>query len=816
IDRGDGRAEGVRFIPSTMLRFGRRYRIDVNRVLGDTNTRPEHALSDFEFTTVDPELLGTASLPVSRAQSRPIRDIRELEGRQVAITHGDTNAASSLRLPTVSVADWGEGVSPSFESYADSEVGVPRTIATLGGNEFVTTFIPFSLTASSRLAVFDASSFPPQFPNPPKKLFLFGGDEALPPIDFFTEIGSNFSFGNLFAPLPLSFELLAPPSAVAVAPNDVMAYDPAEEMIYAAVLGRGIQTISVPYIKLDTQVAGTLVPLFSYRWPEVVELAVADKLVFATDLEEIRIIGGGKQIGGSSESRLPGRIYGYTDMQLIDRLGLGGAKPSRLEATDAFPFDVDGDGVFEESREPRVSVLAVGAQDALGRAQLRTFVVDRLAGIGQEFVRPVSTISLGVDEFVRHISIDTEEGLVAVATQSTVSIVDASDLSASPEMDELVPDPRVLKQWTSTPIAADRDNTGSFLQIESAGPVAFGERGRLYMGDPDAEGESAPTLALYRLPLAEIAIGELSDETVAINEAGLMASDLTVPFELNVEQSLADLSEVTVIFTDAQGTELYRETAAPGAREVVVERRDVAWPLDSQVLVYAELTEGGRTVAQSLDVPVPFDVFARLVRYEPLIGADTLATAAGVISTEEGEFILSTTDFEIPRVGFPVRFTRTYRSRDFNLKEPLGANWDHSFNRYIALRGERDPDSGEFQIDAAIVSLGVGRRLTFVRQNGEFVSPFGYFGELFFDATARQFSLQTPDGVEYRFEPGANDSDVYYRWTSESDRFGNTAFAQYTNEDDLIRTYMDTVEEETVFSYTDGRLDSVTRPDGLT
>ncbi|MEO0812338.1 MAG: hypothetical protein AAFY60_05700, partial [Myxococcota bacterium] len=586
IDRGDGRAEGVRFIPSTMLRFGRRYRIDLNRVLGDTNTRPEHALSDFEFTTVDPELLGTASLPVSRAQSRPIRDIRELEGRQVAITHGDTNAASSLRLPTVSVADWGEGVSPSFESYADSEVGVPRTIATLGGNEFVTTFIPFSLTASSRLAVFDASSFPPQFPNPPKKLFLFGGDEALPPIDFFTEIGSNFSFGNLFAPLPLSFELLAPPSAVAVAPNDVMAYDPAEEMIYAAVLGRGIQTISVPYIKLDTQVAGTLVPLFSYRWPEVVELAVADKLVFATDLEEIRIIGGGKQIGGSSESRLPGRIYGYTDMQLIDRLGLGGAKPSRLEATDAFPFDVDGDGVFEESREPRVSVLAVGAQDALGRAQLRTFVVDRLAGIGQEFVRPVSTISLGVDEFVRHISIDTEEGLIAVATQSTVSIVDASDLSASPEMDEIAPDPRVLKQWTSTPIAADRDNTGSFLQIESAGPVAFGERGRLYMGDPDAEGESAPTLALYRLPLAEIAIGELSDETVAINEAGLMASDLTVPFELNVEQSLADLSEVTVIFTDAQGTELYRETAAPGAREVVVERRDVAWPLDSQVLVY--------------------------------------------------------------------------------------------------------------------------------------------------------------------------------------------------------------------------------------
>ena len=69
--------------------------------------------------------------------------------------------------------------------------------------------------------------------------------------------------------------------------------------------------------------------------------------------------------------------------------------------------------------------------------------------------------------------------------------------------------------------------------------------------------------------------------------------------------------------------------------------------------------------------------------------ACTVALVAEPVNTLLGNYYSAVTDARLPGIGIPFAFTRSYNSRD-PASGPIGVGWTHSYNSYLAFKGNGD------------------------------------------------------------------------------------------------------------------------------
>jgi RHS repeat-associated protein len=196
---------------------------------------------------------------------------------------------------------------------------------------------------------------------------------------------------------------------------------------------------------------------------------------------------------------------------------------------------------------------------------------------------------------------------------------------------------------------------------------------------------------------------------------------------------------------------------------------------------------------------------------EPLAGLKDLrsreevaqgTTGADPVDLFSGEFFLEKVDFELPSVGFPFTFVRTYRSgRPYF--GPFGYNWDHNYNIYLReLRGGR-------------IAVHTGRlHEDLYADSGDSIlyhSPRGVFAVLRRQAAGSAFAfvLTFRDGMTWNFaRPAGWPHPERIPLVAIADRHGNTQRLEY--DANLLVRITDTVGRAVDLVYGNcGRLEAL-------
>lgn len=179
-------------------------------------------------------------------------------------------------------------------------------------------------------------------------------------------------------------------------------------------------------------------------------------------------------------------------------------------------------------------------------------------------------------------------------------------------------------------------------------------------------------------------------------------------------------------------------------------------------------------------------------------GANPTATSSDPVNTATGSFITDATDFELPGIGLPFSFTRTYNSAD-DTAGPLGVGWTHSYAASLTM------ESGGYVRFRA----GDGQQLRFEeRLDGGFDAPAG--GRSSLRKLSDGYELVQRDQVRYRFDDDG-------RLATIEDRNGNRLSLGY-DADGHLASMTDTVGRVISFTHdsASGLLQSVQLPDGRT
>ena len=182
-----------------------------------------------------------------------------------------------------------------------------------------------------------------------------------------------------------------------------------------------------------------------------------------------------------------------------------------------------------------------------------------------------------------------------------------------------------------------------------------------------------------------------------------------------------------------------------------------------------------------------------------------------------GEFQIAVTDLEIPGRGLPFQLTRTYRSKQSDVRGPLGFGWHLSYDETLVIGTYRDP--GLKSHPAIQWTLGNGWRQLWVDGDGTGYRPQGgLYGKLRPLATGLGYQVRTPDGTVRTFgrsfvrPPG---STLVWVLTRIEDRNGNALTFQIRPAASpgagVLESVTDTLGRAVTFAY-DGsdRLTAVT------
>lgn len=172
-------------------------------------------------------------------------------------------------------------------------------------------------------------------------------------------------------------------------------------------------------------------------------------------------------------------------------------------------------------------------------------------------------------------------------------------------------------------------------------------------------------------------------------------------------------------------------------------------------------------------------------------------SASEPISTGNGNYYYTHTDFVVPGKGMPLIFTRQYNSLD-SYAGPLGANWTDSYNIFLT-----QDSAGKVTI-----KWGDGHNETFTPSGTGYTDQPGVFSTLTKNADA-SFLLLQKDRTRYNFSAAG-------KLASIQDRNGNTILLTYDGFGNLSEV-ADAVGRRLTFSY-DGsnRITQVTDPIGRT
>ncbi len=207
------------------------------------------------------------------------------------------------------------------------------------------------------------------------------------------------------------------------------------------------------------------------------------------------------------------------------------------------------------------------------------------------------------------------------------------------------------------------------------------------------------------------------------------------------------------------------------------------------------------------------------------------------ISTGNGNYYYTHTDFVIPGRGLPLAFQRSYNTLD-NYSGPLGNNWTHTYN--VILTGTSD--------GTVNIRWGDGHGETFTPSGTAYVNQPGVFGTLVrnpdstfvlnqkdqtkynFSATGRLTAIRDRNGntIQLTYNVGGNltqitdtggrtvmlSYDVSNRITQLTDPLGRAVTFQYSSTNDLVAE-TDSAGGVTRFAYdANHRVTSITLPTG--
>ena len=219
----------------------------------------------------------------------------------------------------------------------------------------------------------------------------------------------------------------------------------------------------------------------------------------------------------------------------------------------------------------------------------------------------------------------------------------------------------------------------------------------------------------------------------------------------------------------------------------------------------------GTIVAEALGntKSMPFDRFDRstyVIELQTESAGYGSSGDSGVIgdpvNTATGNYFYQRRDLEIPGIGMPFRFERTYNSRkaaDTNETGfPLGFGWSHNLD----VRLQENPP-GTFTI-----TWGDGHTETWITDGvGGFIPEIGIFDTLIYEGGGL-YTLEKRNRTQYRF-------DINGQLASIEDKNGNIQTLNYTGS--LLTSITDTVGRSIALSY-DGsnRLTQLIDPIGRT
>jgi len=159
-----------------------------------------------------------------------------------------------------------------------------------------------------------------------------------------------------------------------------------------------------------------------------------------------------------------------------------------------------------------------------------------------------------------------------------------------------------------------------------------------------------------------------------------------------------------------------------------------------------------------------------------------------------GEFVYSFTDLVIPGRGFDYRLVRTYKNQ-LDGDSPVGHNWDHSYNRNIAIY-KADSDG---TIASYLLSDGAARGLLFSRASeGVYLSPPRFYMRLTRNSDG-SFTVRDREGTQASFR-GLDSSPAAGKITALADRNGNTMRFLYDSAGRLA-TVVDTLGRRIEYLY---------------
>ncbi|MGD9972819.1 MAG: DUF1566 domain-containing protein [Desulfatirhabdiaceae bacterium] len=171
--------------------------------------------------------------------------------------------------------------------------------------------------------------------------------------------------------------------------------------------------------------------------------------------------------------------------------------------------------------------------------------------------------------------------------------------------------------------------------------------------------------------------------------------------------------------------------------------------------------------------------------------------SADPVNTATGNYIYTQKDFEIPGIGLPIIFERTYNSQD-GTDSPLGYGWNHTYNPTLTL-----DDTG-----VATIRWGDGKTETWISDGaGGYGRQYGVFDDLI-DNGDGTLSLKKKDGTRYLFNASG-------RLASITDKNDNVIELVYAN--DLLVRIIDTAGREIQLTHNEsGRITQITDPAGRT
>ncbi len=169
--------------------------------------------------------------------------------------------------------------------------------------------------------------------------------------------------------------------------------------------------------------------------------------------------------------------------------------------------------------------------------------------------------------------------------------------------------------------------------------------------------------------------------------------------------------------------------------------------------------------------------------------------SADPVNTATGNYIYTQRDFEIPGIGLPLVFERTYNSQD-ETDNSLGYGWNHTYNARLVVSNS----------DTVTVHWGDGKTETWVANgSGGYTRQYGVFDDLI-DLGNGTFSVNKKDSIRYFFNAAGRLSGI-------SDKNDNEIELVYSG--DLLDYIVDTAGRHIDFSYNgNSRITKITDPAG--